>query len=211
MRGYFENVDHKNDKRVWEDICAILKSRGAYGGNYLSIEELEEMMRMDRSRVKNILRKMADRGFVRLTRDYDMTLTDKGLKTGKKIIKKHNIIESLLMAFGVRKKTAHREALNLEHTVSNELLRELKHIGKNDELVKLTSLKEGDEGQIILLKAGRAATQRLSEMGLVPETRIKVLRMGAFKGPVEVLARDSHLVIGYELASKIYVKPLRVL
>jgi len=211
MRGYFEQINHKDNNQIWEDICAVLKSRGAYGDYYLSAEELGEMVGMDKVRVKRILRKMADKGFVKLTRDYNTTLTDKGFKTGSKIIKKHNIIEKLLMAFGVKKKTAHKEALNLEHTLSNELMRELEQNIKKDNLIQLTSLKQGDEGQIVLLRAGRAATQRLNEMGLVPETKIKVLRMGAFNGPVEILARDSHLVIGYGLASKIYVKPLRAL
>lgn len=75
--------------------------------------------------------------------------------------------------------------------------------------IQLTSLRIGDEGTIELIKAGRAATQRLNEMGLVPGTRVKLLRRGALRGPVEILARNSHLVIGGGLASKIYVKPIK--
>jgi ferrous iron transport protein A len=72
--------------------------------------------------------------------------------------------------------------------------------------IQLTSLKEGDEGEIAVIRAGRAATQRLNEMGLVPETRIKVLRKGALKGPIEIGVRNSRLIIGAGLASKIYIR-----
>lgn len=79
----------------------------------------------------------------------------------------------------------------------------------DDNIVQLTSLNEGDEGEILWIKAGRSATQRLNEMGLVPETRIKLIRRGILRGPVEIRVRNSNLVIGEGLASKIYVRLLR--
>jgi len=45
-------------------------------------------------------------------------------------------------------------------------------------------------------------------MGLVPGTKVKLVRKGPLRGPVELEVRNSHLVIGYGLASKIYVKTL---
>ncbi|AEM77741.1 FeoA family protein [Thermoanaerobacter wiegelii] len=73
-------------------------------------------------------------------------------------------------------------------------------------ITNLTELRENHEGEIALIKAGRAAMQRLNEMGLVPGTKVKVVRKGPLKGPVELEVRNSHIVIGYGLASKIYVK-----
>ncbi len=78
-------------------------------------------------------------------------------------------------------------------------------MGENT-IINLIELKENHEGEIVLIKAGRAATQRLNEMGLVPGTKVKVVRKGLLRGPVELEVRNSHLVIGYGLASKIYVK-----
>jgi ferrous iron transport protein A len=121
-------------------------------------------------------------------------------------LKKHNIIENLLISFGIKKEQAHREASTLEHILSNDVEKELDYINRNSDFIQLTSLKEGDEGEIAVIRAGRAATQRLNEMGLVPETRIKVLRKGALKGPIEIGVRNSRLVIGAGLASKIYVR-----
>ncbi|WP_028992125.1 FeoA family protein [Thermoanaerobacter thermocopriae] len=75
-------------------------------------------------------------------------------------------------------------------------------------IINLIQLRENHEGEIILIKAGRTAMQRLNEMGLVPGTKVKVVRKGLLRGPVELEVRNSHLVIGYGLASKIYVKTL---
>jgi ferrous iron transport protein A len=73
-------------------------------------------------------------------------------------------------------------------------------------LIPLTCLKKGNKGKVIKIDACGFAVQRLNEMGLVPETEVKVLRNGILSGPVEIKVRNSHLVIGHGLASKIYVK-----
>lgn len=78
-------------------------------------------------------------------------------------------------------------------------------MGENT-IINLIELRENGEGEIALIKAGRAATQRLNEMGLVPGTKVKLVRKGPLRGPVELEVRNSHLVIGYGLASKIHVK-----
>ncbi len=89
----------------------------------------------------------------------------------------------------------------VDHTVSAS---EPAHV--KPKFIQLTALKEGDEGKIAFIRAGRAATQRLNEMGLVPETKIKILRKGVLNGPIEVLVRNSRLAIGAGLAAKIYVR-----
>ncbi|ERM92592.1 MAG: Protein, probably involved in Fe2+ transport [Caldanaerobacter subterraneus] len=75
-----------------------------------------------------------------------------------------------------------------------------------NEVINLLELRENEEGEIVFIDAGRMAAQRLSDMGLVPGTRVKLVRRGPLRGPVELEVRNSHLVIGYGLASKIYVK-----
>ena len=91
-----------------------------------------------------------------------------------------------------------------QHRLSSHQVAEIDH--EANKLLQLTLLKEGNEGEIAYIKAGRMATLRLNEMGLVPKTRIKMLRKGILKGPVEILVRNSRLAIGAGLASKIYVK-----
>jgi len=73
-------------------------------------------------------------------------------------------------------------------------------------LMPLISLKGGQTGKIAFIRGGRGAVQRLSDMGLTPKTRIKVLKEAPFRGPVEVFVRGSRLVIGRGIAMKIFVE-----
>jgi len=73
--------------------------------------------------------------------------------------------------------------------------------------ISLIQAKENEEVTIVSLEAGQMATKRLVDMGLVPETKIKILRKAPF-GPIEIGVRGSKLVLGRGLAAKIFVKHL---
>jgi ferrous iron transport protein B len=72
-----------------------------------------------------------------------------------------------------------------------------------DELFPVTSLGEGEEGIIHLLSGGEALTRRLAGMGIVPGTRIKVLRNSG--GLIIVLASETRVALGRGQAEKILV------
>jgi len=78
---------------------------------------------------------------------------------------------------------------------------------KQDKIISLIELKEGQKGKVVSLSAGWQAAKRLSDLGLVPETRIKILRK-AILGPLEIEVRGSKFVLGRGLASKVLVEPL---
>ena len=72
-----------------------------------------------------------------------------------------------------------------------------------DELFPVTLLGEGEEGIIHLLSGGEALTRRLAGMGIVPGTRIKVLRNSG--GLIIVLASETRVALGRGQAEKILV------
>jgi len=74
--------------------------------------------------------------------------------------------------------------------------------------ISLNKLREGKVAEIISVIGGRMVTKRLVDLGLIPGTKIKVLRKAPLWGPVEIEARGSRLVLGRGLASKILVKPI---
>jgi len=71
--------------------------------------------------------------------------------------------------------------------------------------INLLHLKEGQTGRIISIIGGWHAVKRLSDLGLTPNTLIKVLKKAPFFGPIEIECRGSKLVIGRGLALKIFV------
>ncbi|HNS77680.1 MAG TPA: ferrous iron transport protein B [Syntrophorhabdus sp.] len=73
----------------------------------------------------------------------------------------------------------------------------------NSELFSVISLNEGEEGVVNLVSGGESLTSRLAGMGIVPGTRIKILRnTGSL---IIVLATDTRIALGRGQAEKILV------
>ena len=79
----------------------------------------------------------------------------------------------------------------------------------NEEIISLTSLFEGEKGVITHAFGGFGLVRRLAEMGLTPGVEIKLLRKCPFRGPLQIEVRGSVLALGYGIASKVFVKPLK--
>lgn len=74
----------------------------------------------------------------------------------------------------------------------------------SEELFPVTALDEGQEATVRLLSGGEALTGRLAAMGIIPGTRIKLLRKS--RGQIIVLASDTRVALGKGQAEKILVK-----
>ena len=74
----------------------------------------------------------------------------------------------------------------------------------SEELFPVTALDEGQEATVRLLSGGEALTGRLGAMGIIPGTRIKLLRKS--RGQIIVLASDTRVALGKGQAEKILVK-----
>jgi len=72
--------------------------------------------------------------------------------------------------------------------------------------MSITELKSGQKGIVKFVRANRKVTQRLADLGLTPETPIRILKTAPFNGPIEVAVRGSKLVIGREIAENIVVQ-----
>lgn len=64
----------------------------------------------------------------------------------------------------------------------------------------ITELSPGGRCSIVSVPHGR-----LLDLGLVPGTKVLLVRSAPFGGPIEILARGSALAIGRELATRILV------
>jgi Fe2+ transport system protein FeoA len=73
----------------------------------------------------------------------------------------------------------------------------------------LTCLREGETGVIVNTAGGIGVMRRLAEMGLTSGTKVKILRKCPFQGPLEVEVRGVTLAIGYGVACKVIVNPVK--
>jgi Fe2+ transport system protein FeoA len=76
-------------------------------------------------------------------------------------------------------------------------------------VVSLTHLHEGETGVVAYATGGSGLVRRLADMGLTPGVKVKVLRSGSFRGPLQVEVRGVALALGWGVASRVFVKSLR--
>jgi ferrous iron transport protein A len=68
----------------------------------------------------------------------------------------------------------------------------------------LAFLREGEEAKIVDYMRGRQLTQRVVEMGLHRNEKVKMLK--SLGGPVMVQVHDSKIALGHGVAMKILVE-----
>jgi len=75
-----------------------------------------------------------------------------------------------------------------------------------ENIFQLNQVRQNIWITVIHVDAGIKATQRLSGLGIVPGTPIRVLSEAPFHGPVQIEVRGTRLVLGQGLAQKIRVR-----
>ena len=65
-------------------------------------------------------------GFINISNEGFITLTEVGLKTAKKVFERHTVITNFLESIGVSKETASDDACRIEHVISDESFEALK-------------------------------------------------------------------------------------
>jgi len=86
---------------------------------------------------------------------------------------------------------------------------ERRNLNNNEKVISLISLREGERGIIAHAFGGFGVVRRLAEMGLTPGVEVKLLRKCPFNGPLQIEVRGVALALGYGVASKVFVRPLK--
>ena len=162
-----------------------------------------------------MLQKLAKQGYLKYAPYRGVALTPKGEKIGKKVLRKHRVVEKFLNTLGFSKSRIHKNACELEHHIPDDLERAIYQRVEREKplplkapnnVVPLTSLLDGQKGVISFIRGGRGASQRLADLGLTPRTEITVVRSALFRGPLMISVRGTTLAIGRGLATKIFVR-----
>ncbi len=94
--------------------------------------EVAKYLEVSKPTVSEMLRKLADKGFIKFKAYQSLSLTKKGLKSAELITYKHRIIENFLKdILKIDKKLLHKEAHKLEHAFSNESIIKINSLLKN--------------------------------------------------------------------------------
>jgi DtxR family Mn-dependent transcriptional regulator len=98
---------------------------------------------------------------------------------------------------------------NLDVTNCQECLAEqtLALEKREKDIISITFLKPGQKGKIAFIQGGKGVIQRLCDLGLTNRTSISIIRSAPLNGPIEICVRGCKIVIGRDIANKIFVHP----
>lgn len=75
---------------------------------------------------------------------------------------------------------------------------------------RLSELAIGAEGTVVAVRCARSISRRLMEMGLLPGTRVRVVRVAPLGDPIELRLRSYSLSIRKQEAAGIVMGDVRV-
>lgn len=92
--------------------------------------DIGEEMGFSRPSVSRAMHLLEDGGFLTISPDGAITLTDTGREVAEKIYERHTVLTRWLVSLGVREEVAVNDACRIEHCISDESFAAVKrHIG----------------------------------------------------------------------------------
>jgi DtxR family Mn-dependent transcriptional regulator len=90
-------------------------------GELANTTEISQKLNVAPSSVTEMLKKLAQDGFIDYSPYHGSTLTEKGLQEAKRVTRKHRLLETFLSdVLHIGKENVHSQACQMEHTLSDE-------------------------------------------------------------------------------------------
>jgi DtxR family Mn-dependent transcriptional regulator len=127
---YLKSVKNMSQKSVEDYLKAVYDL--SRNGTVVSTTEISRTLKVAPASVTEMLKKLAENGYVNYSPYHGSSLTEKGLQGAQKVARKHRLLEKFLSdILHIRTDQVHSQACEMEHTLSDEaeesLCRFLKH------------------------------------------------------------------------------------
>jgi len=154
-------------------------------------------------------------------------LTAQGLREAMEVVRRHRLAERFLVdALGLPWETVHEEACLLEHAMSPRVLESLERFLDNPSVcphghpipsvegvlpalagVPLSSLVAGSHGVVVRVSEDDdKVVSYLGSIGLVPASRVRILEVAPFDGPMLLVVSGSEHAVSLEVARCVFVE-----
>ena len=104
------------------EAILVLKNKK---GNVRSIDIAHELM-VSKPSVSVAMKHFRENGYIEVSSDGSISLTEKGQKVASRVYERHQIITKALMSIGVDEITAIEDACKIEHDISENTFEKLK-------------------------------------------------------------------------------------
>lgn len=96
-----------------EQIYILIEQKG-----YARVSDIAEALSVLPSSVTKMVQKLDKDGFLIYEKYRGLTLTTKGMKLGKKLVKRHDLLEDFLRLIGVEEENIYADVEGIEHHLS---------------------------------------------------------------------------------------------
>ncbi|MDA4112277.1 MAG: MarR family transcriptional regulator [Thaumarchaeota archaeon] len=138
-RQLLNSHTQRNPEEATEDYLETINSLIHEKGFAASVD-VAERMKVSKPTVTSIVKKLHKQGYLVHEKYRGMKLTYRGKKLAEEMQKKHQLITSFLVLFGVEEKVAREDAERIEHGLHPETLEKLRafteYIISNPELLR---------------------------------------------------------------------------
>ena len=187
-----------------------------------------DMLGVSRASAGEMLKRLEAEGLVERGEHKEAILTAKGREVAERVVRKHRIIERLLTDFmGYTAAEAHVQADLLGNTFTDDMVERIeKQLGRPDrcphglpvdvnfeqaenrELKPLSDLAEGESAEIVrLAEHDGELLHWYYDEGLVPGTKIELLRAEPAAGQFALAVDGADRAIGEKAAAGLFVRP----
>ncbi len=195
-------------------------------GEVVTGVRLAELLNVSSPTVTNTLKRMVRDGLVAMDDKKGPHLTPKGLETAQSVMRRHMLTEWLLARMLSWSKL-HKEAHDMEHTISDELeaalLEELNHPevcphgnplpGHENAVADWVCLPDLKKGQYIVIRRIHELAEEntkiltfLEENGVITGSRAVIKSNLPINETVTVTVGDKDIALGYALAKYVYAE-----
>ncbi len=192
----------------------------------VTTNSISEKLGVAPASVTSMMKKLSEKKLITHKRYQGVKLTGPGQKIALEVIRHHRLVELYLAeALGVPWDQVHDEAEKWEHVLSEDLEDRMdKALGyptrdphgspipsRDGTLIELESiplveLQPGQSGVIAEVSDHDPDLLRyVGKMGLYPMTRVEVLSVEPFSGPITIKVEDSSHILGSQAAQYVFV------
>ena len=120
-------LQSRKDISRLEDYLEAIYNLNAEKG-YVSAADISERLAVKPPTVSNMVRNLADKGYLEHRKYRGMRLTPSGERIARSVIKRHQVISELISMLGVDDQTAYIDTEGIEHHVHPSTLRRFERL-----------------------------------------------------------------------------------
>lgn len=113
MKGRYIYMPTPSMEDHIEQIYLLIDQKG-----YARVSDIADALSVLPSSVTKMVQKLDKDGFLIYEKYRGLTLTQRGLKLGKKLVKRHELLEDFLRVIGVKEENIYADVEGIEHHLS---------------------------------------------------------------------------------------------